>query len=210
MFINELSIALKQPLPGVPSHQKMANANRIMQPPDTLKVRNASVMILFYRANNEWYIPLIQRQDNNPNDKHGGQISLPGGKYENSDTSFAHTAVREAEEEIGIIGTEVELLGQLTNLYVPVSNFLVRPFVGHLSEMPTFQKQLTEVKAILEVPFSTLQDETIIKKTNLTLPQGIRLKNVPHFEINGHIVWGATAMILSELLDVLRTHQVSI
>ncbi len=209
MIINQISSALKQPLPGVEAQLKMANIGRMIKPSKPEKVRLASVLILLYQDGATWQMPLIQRQDNNPNDKHNGQISLPGGKHEKSDKSLSFTALREAEEEIGVAAEKITLLGQLTQLYVPVSNFLIHPFVGFIGDIPTFQRQQSEVKAILKAPLSVLQDKANVKFTNLTIREGVYLKNVPYFDVGGYIVWGATAMILNELVEVLERCKIS-
>ena len=147
---------------------------------------------------------LIQRVSSNPNDRHGGQIGFPGGKQEESDKSLEMTAIRETEEEIGIKGNDVQVLGNLTELYIPVSNFLVYPYVGYLSYTPEFKRQETEVNLILEVPFAHFLDPSIRQVIDLQVRKNITLKNVPYFNINGKVLWGATAMMMSELVEVAR------
>lgn len=202
-FIHQLEYALSKPLPGPAAQYKMAHTARKDHPPIPEQVREAGVMALFYPKQKEWQLALIQRNNDNPNDRHGGQISFPGGKREKTDHNLADTALRETEEEIGIKHTDINLLGGLSELYIPVSNFRVEPYVGFLDYTPEFRPQPSEVKAILEVPFSLLQNETSRQKTNLRVTPQIELKNVPYFNVNGHIVWGATAMMINELLETL-------
>lgn len=203
-FINKLSVALQQPLPGIEAQYKMAHSIRQndMVPTDTVKT--ACVLALLYPKNNEWHIVLIERMSNNKNDKHSGQISFPGGRYEKADGTLLNGALREAEEEVGIDRTMVTPIGALTNLYIPVSNFMVHPFIGFTNDTPKFIAQPTEVKSILEVPFSSFQNPENVKLKDLKLTQNILLKRVPYFDIQNHVVWGATAMIMSELLEIVK------
>ena len=108
------------------------------------------------------------------------------------------SAVREAEEEIGVPRSGVRVLRDLTPLYIPVSNFLVHPFVGMTDQRPDFLPQPEEVAQILEVPLRTVLDPGIRQVTDLQIHSGFTLKDVPYFDLSGHVVWGATAMILSE------------
>ncbi len=202
-FITSLQQQLQKSLPGQAAQVKMAHAVRSHYRPAPPSARQAAVMILFYPKNNEPYIVLTERVSTNQHDKHSGQMSFPGGAYEKEDTDFAMTATRETEEEIGVAQTSITVLGQLTDLYIPVSNFLVHPYVGYLEEAPQFNAQLSEVKHIVEVPFSILLDESTRQVKDLALSPHLTLKRVPYFNVKDKVVWGATAMILSELLEVL-------
>ena len=201
-FISNLQKGLQRPLPGHQAQYKMAHAVRrsaIIPPADA---RLASVLALFYPKNEQWHIVLIERATSHPNDRHGGQIGFPGGKYEEQDINFEHTALREAEEEIGVDAQKITVLGRLTDLYIPVSNFLVNPFVGYMDSIPTFNLQEEEVRSILEVPFSVFKDPHTVRSKDMKLANNITLRNVPFFNVYGNVVWGATAMMLSELLEV--------
>lgn len=203
-FITQLAERFQKPLPGQEAQFKMAHVARRAVIPTPLDARKAGVLALFYPKDQDWHLVFIERDASNPNDRHGGQISFPGGKYEEADGTLANTALREAQEEVGINPKKIELLGPLTELYIPVSNFQVCPFVGFTSELPTFVAQTSEVKAILEVPFALLQQPEIIQTIDLQLTQNIILKGVPYFDLFGKVVWGATAMMLSELLEMMR------
>ncbi len=202
-FIQKIQTRLDAPLPGPEAQDRMAHAVRSSYPGKTEDARIACVLLALYPKNEEWHFVLIQRVSNNPNDRHGGQISFPGGGLEANDASLEHGALREAEEEVGIIREDVQLLGRLTEMFIPVSNFIVHPFVGALDYTPTFIPQVTEVQQILEVPLKEFLHPANRKKTEIHLSDKLVLKNVPYFDIQGHVVWGATAMMLNEFQEVL-------
>lgn len=161
--------------------------------------RKAAVLVLLYPKNKEWHVVYIKRTSNNQRDKHKGQISFPGGKVESFDKNLAHTALREAEEEIGIEASEIEILVQLSDLHVFVSNFMVYPFVGIINSLPNFKAQLSEVADIIEVPLSYLLDKSNKYQTDLEV-RGITLKEVPYYKLGQEKLWGASAMITAEFL----------
>lgn len=206
-FLFELEKRLATgPLPGREGQFKMAHISRQryenadFQMPENPKI--AAVVCLFFEKNGAWHIALIERTSSNPNDRHGGQISFPGGKMDASDASLEAAALRELEEEIGILRENVRVLGRLSELYIPVSGFLVHPFVAVLMEKMPFRAQPSEVETILEVPFAWLQNPASRQQKDLVVGNGMTLKEVPFFEAEDRAVWGATAMILSELLVV--------
>jgi len=203
-FIKNIAKKLEQPLPGQEAQFRMAHIarrNAAQTPPNA---RQAAVLALFFPKNANWHLVFIERDASNPNDRHGGQISFPGGKYEEGDQTLENTALREAHEEVGVDAQKVTLLGALTSLYIPVSNFQVNPFVGVADYEPTFSPQIEEVSSILEVPFYLLQDQDIQKVTNLQISHNLSLQGVPYFDVFGKVLWGATAMMLSELLEVAQ------
>ncbi|MFN3382641.1 MAG: NUDIX hydrolase, partial [Runella zeae] len=126
----------------------------------------------------------------------------PGGRYEKTDENLIRTALREAQEEIGIKAADVKVLGTLTELFIPPSNFFVLPVIGKLAYKPDFYPDPREVEAIVEVSLEELKDEKIIGATQLEV-RGMTV-DAPFYDIQGHKVWGATAMMISELLTVLR------
>lgn len=202
-LITQIKKRFTEPLPGRLAQYKMAHAVRKDHPPAPANARVACVLPLLYPREGQWHIVLIERMSTNKNDRHSGQISFPGGKLEPTDASLMAGALREAEEEVGINSQEVEVLGQLTDLYIPVSNFLVHPFVGKMDYQPEFEPQPSEVQSILEVPLKDLLNPQRIKKTDMKLSPQLTLRNVPYYHLENHIVWGATAMILSELVDTI-------
>ncbi len=193
-------------LPGKEVQYQMAPPERPYDYPDYNNFNPAAVSILLYNKNNEIYFPLIQRTHNNLNDKHKGQISLPGGKLDNMDSDLYDCALRELEEELGIKNQNVNLVGKLTELYIPVSNFNVYPYVVYSDNSINFVPQPEEVQYVLEIPLRSLVDENRIKTGKIDLGNGVQLTDIPYFLLNNHIVWGATAMILNEFRDVIADY----
>ncbi len=204
VFIEGIKDRLQGTLPGSDAHFLLSHPARKYYPPPPADARLAGVLALFFPRQGAWHILLIERENNNPNDRHGGQISFPGGKFEPEDASLEHTALREAWEETGVPADKVQVIGKLTELYIPVSNFLVHPYVGFLAAPVVWQPQPEEVKSILEVPFEHFLAPGAVKKTDFRLPNQMVLKDMPYFDVAGKVVWGATAMMLSELLEVAR------
>lgn len=202
-FIQQLERSLKAPLPGRKAQYKMAHAVRQDTPPPPANAREAGVLALFYPKVKDWHLTLILRPNKNPNDRHGGQVSFPGGKREASDANLEATALRETEEEVGVDRRDIRVLGGLTELYIPVSNFLVQPYVGYLEYEPVFRPQPSEVEQVLEVPFAAFMNEKNRQRIDLQINAQIKLKEVPYFAVQQQTVWGATAMMISELLEVL-------
>ncbi len=201
-FLERLEKRLRGPLPGRNAQYRMAHAVRQDTPPPPADARLAAVLALFYPKAREWHMVFIERSSSDQRDRHAGQISFPGGKYEDQDHDLSQTARRETEEEVGIRGGHIELLGQLTELYIPVSNFLVNPYVGYLDYAPTFRPQLSEVSDVIEVPFPHFFDARTLQTIDLQVAPGTTLRGVPYFNVHGRILWGATAMMMSELLAV--------
>ena len=160
--------------------------------------RSAGVLILLYPRDGAWYFPLMKRVDDGL--VHSGQISLPGGSQEAGE-SLQATALREACEEIGAACADVEVIGQLSTIYIPPSNFLVTPSVGCVDQRPDFQCDPREVAELIEVPLSMLFDRDVVKREPWAL-RGVTVE-VPFYQIGPHKVWGATAMILSEFSMLL-------
>lgn len=161
----------------------------------------AAVNIVLYIKDNEWYFPLIQRTENK-HDRHSGQISLPGGKREELDQDFAQTAIRETSEEIGLEKHYVRIIREMSPIYIPPSNFYVYPFISYTKKNPEFILQASEAVEVIEFPitsFLNLPDQPEIM--NLDAANG---NNVPVINFNGYIIWGATAMILSEFSQLLK------
>ncbi len=206
-FPKKLASRLAEPLPGREAQYRMANLRRFAnpnahgEPPENHKI--ACVLVLIFQKNGSWHTALIERSTH-PADRHAGQISFPGGKIEESDENLGQVALRETEEEIGVPRENVEILGSLTNLYIPVSNFLVHPFVGWLRGSTDFSPQPGEVQQILTPPLAQFFAPDARKLTEIQLPNGILLSDVPYFEVENHIVWGATAMILNELIETMN------
>lgn len=203
-LIEKLDHRLSAPLPGPEAQYRMAHKVRRSHAPPPENVKQAGVLALLYPKEKDWHLVLIERQSHNPDDRHRGQISFPGGRYETGDGHIRNTALREAEEEVGVDASTVQVLGELSELYIPVSNFMVNPFVGWVDYQPSFRPEEAEVKSVLEVPFNLLRHPRTIRTTDMKISEQIILQKVPYFDVDGKVVWGATAMILSELLEVLE------
>lgn len=203
--IQKLQDRMQRQLPGKEAQYRMAHAVRRADAPVPDHARKAGVLAMFYpNIRDEWNLALIERVTLHSNDRHGGQISFPGGGYEEKDQTLLQTALRETREEIGVDTSQVEVLGPLTELYIPVSNYLVHPFVGILPFTPVFSPQWDEVAAVVEAPLGDFLNPSSRQMTDLRLSQHIVLKDVPYFNIAGKVIWGATAMMLNELLTLLE------
>lgn len=200
-LIQQLSHQLQLPLPGKEQQFRMAHLSRIAEIPMRPDVRKAAVLILLFEQMQSWNLVLIRRKTID-GDVHAGQISFPGGRAMVNET-LEEAALRESFEEIGSPSEMIRVLGQLTDLHIPISNHLVFPFVGYLSEYRGWVPQESEVDMILEVPIETLLNPETRVISSIRLKDGLVLPNVPCFQVEGHLIWGATAMILSEFIEIL-------
>lgn len=166
-----------------------------------LNPKRAAVLMLVYPEDSQAMLTLIQR--NSYKGVHSSQIAFPGGKIESFDASPLHTALRETEEEIGVRRDAVNVVSPFSELYIPPSNFKVSPFLGYLPEKPLFVPDPREVAAMVQMPLSVLLDDesTALRRMATSYSQSI---DVPVFNVGEHAVWGATAMMLSELKEVLK------
>ncbi|HEY4617162.1 MAG TPA: CoA pyrophosphatase [Flavobacterium sp.] len=193
-------------LPAMEAHIKMAPFERIeSMKNDVSKGKNpkmAAVMMLFYPKNGMTHLVLIVR--NSYEGVHSAQIAFPGGKYEAGDENFSETALRETQEEVGVNPAIIDVVKSFTEVYIPPSNFIVHPFLGICKEEICFVLDPSEVSSIIELPLSIFLNDEILVEAKLSTSYAKEI-NVPAFDIEGHIVWGATAMMLSELKDVLKS-----
>lgn len=202
-FLSKLKQQLQLPLPGTEVQFEMAHINREKLKFEDLnpsQYKSSAVLLLLIKRENGFYIPLTERHTYNG--AHSGQVSFPGGKFDETDKDLQSTALRECYEEIGI-DKNIELIGQLTPIYIPVSKFMVSPFVAFLKEDEvTYNINPNEVKSILELSVSDLKLPELVKETFVEPAPGFKFKT-PYFDVEGKIVWGATAMILNEFKHVL-------
>ena len=190
-------------LPGKEVQYQMAPPGRPRDYPKHNDFNQAAVAILLYQKQDEIYFPLIRRTSNNFNDKHKGQISLPGGKLDDSDPDFYHCALRELEEELGVKEDKIKPVGSLTELFIPVSNFKVYPYVVFSDYNINFVPRQSEVQYVLEVSLKDLLDKNSMKTGKIIVDNGRELEDIPYFLLNDQVVWGATAMILNEFKNVI-------
>jgi len=205
-FLISISKVKKLTLPAQISQFKMSPPFRLelieMHKEKMKDASRAGVMALFYPdENQQTKLVLILR--NTYNGVHSAQICFPGGKFEIQDVSLEKTAKRETSEEIGIPVENIEVLKQLTDVYIPPSNFYVQPFLGVLKKTPAFNKQDDEVEELIEVSLNHLFNDDNVIRTVVETSYNIKVE-VPAYKLNGHIVWGATAMMLSEIKDLLK------
>ncbi len=203
-FSHALKTSIALGLPGANAQYMLVPPNRPR--PDLTLVKQeknprlAGVLALFYPIENKPHLVLMKR--NTYPGVHSGQISLPGGQIEPHDETIEATALRETHEEIGVAAHLVDIVGRLTELYIPPSNFLVQPIVGLAKSRPHFVPEAKEVERVLEIPFAAFAHPENLKETTVSA-RGFTMQ-VPAFTIDGEIIWGATAMILGELLAILN------
>lgn len=202
-FLDILVKRLTSELPGSTAHEPLRAVPtgsvvptfKHKQPP-----KPGSVLILLYEDEGEIHFPLIKRTDYKG--LHSGQISLPGGKKEQGETEN-ETAIRETFEEIGVNPAKVEVIGHLSKFFVIPSNFIVTPVVARIDHKPNFIPDPREVARVLQGRLSDLVHDDAIQTKEIVAANQFRL-NAPHFEVEGEIVWGATAMMLNEFRMVIR------
>jgi 8-oxo-dGTP pyrophosphatase MutT (NUDIX family) len=187
-------------LPGVEAQALFApRPRRGWRPEQRLEgPRPAAALVLLYTRENRPHLVLTVRAG--LLSRHGGQVSFPGGTIEPGE-AIAGAALREAAEEIGIDPSDVRVVGALTPLHIPVSDFIVHPIVGVMDRTPVFCHAATEVARVLEVPFEDLLDPARVHETTRMRDEVV--VDVPYFDIDGEQVWGATAMMLAELICVV-------
>ena len=201
--ISKLSAVLQEELPGEVAQFKMAPVARkriAEMPVNDASVRKAAVMIPLFRNVDSDCLLLTVRSIYEG--VHSGQVSFPGGKFDENESDPILVALREMEEEVGVKSEKIRILGSLSPLYIPVSKMYVQPIVAWVHE-PMWEANKNEVAQILEMPIHHMFQHNVIKKKNMEFSPGNSVE-VPYFDIQGHTVWGATAMMISEFLAVLE------
>lgn len=188
------------------AHFKLAPMLRL-QELENLKIeeknpKKAAVMAVFYPGQQEEtkFVLILRKTYQGV---HSNQVGFPGGRVEPEDRDLAHTALRETEEEVGIPQHEVEVIKELTRLYIPPSNFWVHPFMGIMKRTPILIPQEEEVESVLEINLLDFLNDSCLTRETLSTSYAKEIE-VPAFVLGGHIVWGATAMMLSEMKDILE------
>lgn len=201
-WLQSLEAALQQPLPGLQQQLRMAPPYREVPSEAWVQAQNpkiAAVLAIFTWEGDS--IELIFTKRKSYAGVHSNQVSFPGGKAEPEDSSLLATALRESAEEIGLDLESTQVLGALSPLYIPPSNFLVHPYVAVSTGAQSWQLQADEVAELLSIPLSHLQSANSRAERSITVAGGSRV--VPGFVWQEHFIWGATAMMLEELLAVV-------
>jgi 8-oxo-dGTP pyrophosphatase MutT (NUDIX family) len=205
-LVQQLEGELKKPLPGEPLQIRMSAISRIRE---VLKFSHqsgairSSVLILLFPSSKEGEASLVLILRPMYDGVHSGQIALPGGRYEEADGELLNTALREAQEEIGIDPGKVQILGRLTDLYIPPSNYIVAPFIGFSSEEPVFTADPQEVDRIIIIRLKDLMEETAVTTGDFVVSNGMTI-TAACYDVGGYRIWGATAMILSEFREIVK------
>lgn len=196
--IRVIGKALAQPRPGIRAQLGMSPRPRASITINT-PARTGGVLLLLYPLDGRLHLVLTRRTEHLSS--HSGHISLPGGAC-NPGESFEETALREAHEELDVEPASIQVLGRLTPLYISPSNFCIHPVVGYTSVRPAFRPDPHEVAEVLEVPLAELLDPATVREEDWHL-RGMEVR-VPFFAVNEHKVWGATAMVLAEFVELVR------
>lgn len=204
-FLKYTPKILNVELPATNAHTKMVPPNRedLLRNTDFTKItpKKAAVMMLFYPKKYQTHLALILRTSYNG--VHSSQIAFPGGKVELEDFDLKQTALRETHEEIGIHPNSINVIRAFTEVYIPPSNFMVYPFLGVSQDDLEFVLQKDEVAGMVEFPLADFLDDSIVKSTSIKTSYAETME-VPGFQVNEHFIWGATAMMLSELKETLK------
>ncbi|APA63337.1 MAG: CoA pyrophosphatase [Maribacter dokdonensis] len=205
-FEQQISKIKDLPLPGEASQYKMAPESRLEELQriniSQKNPRRAGVMALFYPTKNMGTnLLLILRKTYKG--VHSNQVAFPGGKEEKSDDGLLTTALRETYEEVGVAPKDITVIKEISEIFIPPSNFMVQPYIGLYRNPKPFVKQDAEVELILEVPLSDFLDDTLVVSKKMTTSYAVDIE-VPAFKLNGYIVWGATAMMMNEIKELLK------
>ena len=203
--IEKLESLLNAELPGLAAQLKMAPQFRKEELRNYKlegKGKKSAVLILFNPFAEDLSIILTKRSAHLKH--HRGQVSFPGGRVDKADKDDISTALRETHEEIGINPEDIKVLGRLSRLIIPPTNFDVCPIVGILTKSPSYLLSLDEVESVVEVPIVQLLDKQNTKQKLFTTSSSGNHRKAPYYDVMGLEIWGATAMIISELVEVLK------
>lgn len=203
-FLNSISALKKSTVGGLDAQFNLAPKLRLKYSQEKINALNpvkAAVAALFYpNSKGETCFLLTLRASYNGT--HSSQISFPGGKFDLKDESLKNTALRESYEEVGISSEEIAIFKQMTDVYIPPSNFIVTPFLGYITHTPSFKKN-HEVEELITISLKDLLSDSSISSTTLSTSYAKNIE-VPCFLLNGYVVWGATAMMLNEIKVLIK------
>ncbi len=205
-LVGLLEKELKNPLPGIQAHNIMLPVVRqdgyLKNVDENQKPKSGGVLILLYKGQDgQIKFPLMLRTEYDG--VHSGQVSFPGGKMEDTDKDIFYTALRESEEELGIVPEQVQILGSLSEVFVIVSNFIIHPVLAYSESIPDYKPDPKEVQVVIETGLEDIISEHKRKYGELMVRGKYRIET-PYFDIQDRVVWGATAMILSELSELVK------
>lgn len=204
-LIKRLTEQLQKPLPGEEAQYRMAPGYRPRLKPEYIAAQNpkiGGVMLLIFEREGEFRTVFTKRREYDG--VHSGQMSFPGGKKDETDVDIRQTALRETKEEVGVEPEQIQVIGSLSSLYIPPSNFLVYPTVGYAPSINSFSPQQEEVAEVVEIPLDFFMDERNVNlQTEISVYGGNKVK-APAYIFGPHIIWGATAIILSEFSYLLE------
>lgn len=204
-FFHQIHAIKSTELLGIEAHEVMVPIERRpyldVESFKERQPRISAVMMLLYPKEGDTSLLLIERATYKG--VHSGQVGFPGGKFEQSDVDLETTALRETMEEVGITANHIEVIKPFSQVYIPPSNFIVQPFLGVITETPIIIPSDYEVANIIEMPLNTLLDDSIVQNVYLQTSYADYI-NVPAFVYNDYTIWGATAMMLSELKETMK------
>jgi len=205
----KLRLALSLELPGIESHLKLAPIERVedlRKHKRSLDAKPSAVLLTLFKEEGKTKLIFILRSVYDG--VHSGQISFPGGKKDATDKDLIETALRETKEEVGIRIERAEILGKLSNLYIPNSNFNVEPYVAYVENINEIIPDSTEVQEVFKISLNALLADNVVQSKEV-LFLNERTISAPCFYINNLKIWGATSMILNELLDIIRINNLT-
>ncbi len=205
-IVDRINKSLLKGLPGEVAHIKLAPQHRKPASEYLSHVQNyktGCVVSLIVKNNNDEWCLLLMERVSHEKDVHSNQISFPGGKFEEDDETFFDAALRELGEELGVNPELINLISPLTELYIPPSNFLVKPFLCFSNYQLTYNPNKSEVRSFMEIPLSFFLEESNVIQGGFKSARGYDV-NAPFYEYNSHKIWGATAMMIAEIVDLLK------